>query len=126
VAYLARAVAQVDRTRAEALAAKAKVLARSITDPAGRVDALADLVPVLAGADDHDRAEAVIRCIIDPDSKANAMIDLARVAPSRTRVLLAQALQLGDWTKPLALLSQVEPAAVIAAADEFLTRDARG
>jgi hypothetical protein len=51
-------------------------LVRDITDPSSRAQAMTRLVEVLAGAQEHDRAEHVTRDITEPFSRAWAMTGL--------------------------------------------------
>jgi tetratricopeptide (TPR) repeat protein len=59
---------------------RAEDLARTITDPNNRNQALSRLASAIAQTGDPDRAEAVARTISDPDAQAQALTGLATAA----------------------------------------------
>jgi len=125
---LAAAAAQVgDLDRAE-------VVARAITEPAARAQALATLAAA-ARAGDVGRAsrlaadaEDLARTITDPDAQAGALTQLATVAAQagdadRTRHLLAlatsaDAREIGAW---VGTVSRFFPSVIKDAGDVFLS-----
>ena len=108
---------------------RAEALAQTTTDPSQRVKVLAMLVETAARAGDLDRAkalaveaEAVAHTIRKPDQQARTLANLAtRVEPNQARSLLAQALTVGHWEASVVVLAQINPAAVRAIADEYLS-----
>ena len=59
---------------------RAEALARAITDPSQRAQALAGVVEAAAGAGDLDRAEAVAQAIADPEERARALAGVMEAA----------------------------------------------
>lgn len=110
---------------------QAEQAARLIANPYAQSLALASLADKAADAYDHGRAAALTDLaedlanrIADRDRRARALCALVkRVEPGRARRLIAQAFGLGSWTTPLHALVQVQPAAVLAVADERLSLD---
>ena len=54
-------------------------MARSIADPRGQAQALAEVAGVLAQAGQHEQAAAVARSIADPRGQAQALAEVAGV-----------------------------------------------
>ena len=118
-----------DLDRARVLVVEAEAASRAIIDPDAQVQALAGLAEVAERAGDLDHARAlvgqaeVVACtIIHQDDRARALADLARrAAPNQARSLLAQALAASHWKTSVAVLSQVNRAAVSSIADMYLS-----
>jgi hypothetical protein len=76
-----------------------------------------DLVQAVTDAGDLDRAEAITA----PDQQARSLADPAiKVGPKNDRSLIAAALAAGHWQASINALAKINPAAVIAIADEYL------
>jgi hypothetical protein len=104
-----------------AILAHAVALTGSITDPMRQGQALTTVVEALAATDDPDRAEALARSITDPAWQARALTTPAtHVEPALARPLVAWALRMDGWLARLRALARIQPAVVIAIADEFL------
>ena len=120
---LAKAAAKArDLDLAKALTEQTETAARTITSPHQRVQLLAMLAEVAAEAGDLERAEALAEGIKNADQRARALADLARSAkPNQARSLIARALTAGHWEASVEVLMQINPAAVVAVADEYLS-----
>ena len=77
---------------------RAEALARAITDPERRGQALDDLARMAGEQGDVGRAVAVARAITDPERRGRALGDLARMAGER-----------GDLEQAVALLGRLPP-----------------
>jgi hypothetical protein len=107
---------------------RSEQVARLIANPYSQSLALAELASMAAEVHDHDRAAALTdlaedqaNYIADPDRRAQILCILAnRVNRDHARRLIAQAFRLGNWTTPL---RAVQPAVVLAVADERLSLD---
>jgi hypothetical protein len=111
---------------------RAEATARSIADPDMQAQALAAVAAALVRAGDVDQAEATARSITDPDAQARALaavvralveagdLDARSAIPERAPQLLALALaQTMGYVALLPVLAQVEPIAVIEAAQNI-------
>jgi Zn-dependent M28 family amino/carboxypeptidase len=104
------------------LARQAEIFALAITDPYRQARVLARLARAAAAAGDLDRAQALAQEITDLDQQAKALADAAsKAAPDQARSLLAQALTLGHWSASVNVLVEIDPAAVITIADQYLS-----
>ena len=123
LADLAEAAAAAgDLDRAQAMTEQAEVAARQITNPSRQAKVLADLVKAAAAAGDLDRAQELARSITDPDQRTRTLVDLAKGAkPDQARPLLAWALTVDKWQALMEGLVRVDPSAVVAIADEYLS-----
>lgn len=100
---------------------RAEDLARSITNPNQRAQALAGLARTVAAGGDVDRAERLARSITDPNQHVQALESVARIAePVRARRLIAEIVHRGRWTVPLDALTRVEPVVLTTISDEIL------
>jgi hypothetical protein len=110
-----------NRAQVKELIGRALVAVREMIDRNWRSQALTDLAAALAAEGDLDGAESAVLAINDPNLQTRGLADLARLAESsRARSLLARALMTGHWMSPMEVLVQVDPATVIAIADEYL------
>jgi len=111
-----------DLDRAKTLAAQAEEVTRAITNRGQQAQMLAAVTEVALRTGDLDRAETIAEAIIDPYQRACSLADVARNAePNRSRSLLARALNSGHWKASVEVLVQIDPAAVITVADEYLS-----
>ncbi len=111
-----------DLGRAQKLAEQAMTAARAITNPDWQAQIMGELARAAAEAGDLDWAEAAALAIIHPGRQARALADLARKAkPAKAPSLLARALTTGHWLASVDVLVHINPAAVIAIADEYLS-----
>jgi tetratricopeptide (TPR) repeat protein len=109
---------------------RAETVAHSIGGPGRRGEALATLARSAARAGYHQRATRLANqaaeltsSITDPDRQASVLIGLAEhVEPVRARQLIARTLRTSHWTRSLEALVHLQPAVVIAVADEYLNR----
>jgi len=100
---------------------RAEEIARTITDPDGRAEALVFLAEAAAAAGHVGRAEEVACAINDPDKQALAFAAVAQeTEPTYARSFIARALALGDWTALLDALVQIQPAVVIAITSDYV------
>lgn len=119
---LARALMAADRPEQAADVVRTAV---DLAGPAPNPRLIRDTIPTLARAmaavGRQDEAEYLADSVADVDIKAQSLIAVAtQTSPADTRRLVAEALVLSRWTKPLELLAEIEPHVVIAVADEFM------
>jgi hypothetical protein len=119
--WRARALASAAEATAHAADLdRAEALARSIFPPDQQARALASLAEAAARAGDLSRAEALARSVNRPDEQARALASIADVAePARARSCIADALAVGRWVIPLKELADIDPAVLLAFADEL-------
>jgi chorismate mutase len=119
LAQAAAAAGDLDRLRA--LAEQVMAAALAITEPGRQAQVLGHLAAA-AATGDQSQAEAAARAISDPDRQARVLAELAKKAePSWARSLIARALMAGHWLASADVLVQIDPAAVINIADEYLS-----
>lgn len=119
---LQEAVRAGEQGRARALTARAEATARVINIPQQGARALAALALAAARAGDADQAEALAGAITDPGQQARTFAALAENAgPDRARSLVARALAVGHWASSVDVLARIDPAAVVAIVDEYLS-----
>jgi hypothetical protein len=92
-------------------------MARSITSPDHRAQALAQVAAALAGAGQHQRAEAIARSITSSDHQAQALAQVAAALAKaeETRAanrIAAAACATGHWTTAAPVVLLLNPAAV--------------
>jgi hypothetical protein len=107
---------------------RAEAIARAITSPDQRTQALGVVLEAAAGTGELDRARvlaeriksAAARANISPNVRARALAQLARGAmPDQARSLLAQALTVGHWEMSVLALIQIDPVAFGTIANEY-------
>lgn len=111
-----------EQGRARALTARAEATARVINIPHQGARALAALALAAARAGDADQAEALAGAITDPGQQARTFALLAdNAGPDRARSLVARALAAGHWASSVDVLARIDPAAVVAIVDEYMS-----
>jgi hypothetical protein len=120
LAGLAQVMAAIGATaEAEPPLAMAERILRSTSWPDEEA-----VIEGLAAIGRSDRAEVRAHSLADtPYAHARALTAVAKhVSPDRARRLVVQAFQAYDWLVPLSALAKLQPTALAALADDFLSR----
>jgi hypothetical protein len=128
VALVVAKLGRLDRARA--LCGLAESAARSISEPGKKAVALADAAQAAEAAIvDHSWADSLIQeavlmahSIAEPNGLAETLARIVvKVDAPRSTVLMAEALQIGDWPICLTALRQIDPSAINAAVYDVLS-----
>ncbi|MFD8705514.1 hypothetical protein ACFV1W_23360 [Kitasatospora sp. NPDC059648] len=103
--------------------ARAEALVPAIPDRWGRGEALIDVAAALARQGEPERAEQLAHTIPHRRARARALAALVEPSePARARRLAARAVFLGGWALVLDDLERIAPGALVAVADEVMSR----